>query len=91
MQDRAVKQVGDGGQADVRMWPHVETFAGEELAGAHLIEEDERSDHLFLFGRQRAADLEATDVVGTRKNDGFYRIRARGLGLAHDVRLRLIR
>ena len=37
------------------------------------------------------AYLEATEIMGARKDDGFYLIRARGLGFDHDVRLRLIR
>lgn len=46
MQDVAAEEIGDSGEADMRVRPHVEALAGNELAGAHLIEEDEWADHL---------------------------------------------
>ena len=73
VQDLALEQVGDGGEADMRVRAHVEAASGEELAGAHLVEEDERADHLALARRQGAADLEAAEVVRARQQDEFDR------------------
>ncbi len=66
MIDRAGEQIGDGGEIDMRMWPHVDPGAGIELRRTHLIEEDERPDHRPLLVRQRAVDLEAAEIVGDR-------------------------
>jgi hypothetical protein len=52
--------------------PHVQTLPGEELARPHLVEEDERADHLPLACGQGAADLEAADVVGAGDDDGLH-------------------
>ncbi len=46
MQDLAVEQIGDRGEPDVRMRAHVDALAGQELGRPHLVEEDERADHL---------------------------------------------
>jgi len=51
VQDGAVKQVGDGGQADVRMRAHIQAAPSQELARPYLVEEDERTDHLPLLRR----------------------------------------
>ena len=64
MLDCAVEQVGDRRQADVRVRTHVQLAPGRELAAPHLIEEDERPDHLTLGGRQGTPHLEAANVVG---------------------------
>ena len=45
MHDLAVEQVGDGGEPDVRVRPHVDAVAGLEHRSAQVIEEDERPDH----------------------------------------------
>ncbi len=71
MHDRTVEQIGDSGQADVRMRPNVKATTGEKFSGSHLIEEDERPDHLLFRGGQRAAHLEAADIVGTRDDHRF--------------------
>src|SRR5450432_578921 len=42
MRDFAVKQISDRRQADMRMRPHVETFAGFEFRRPEMIEKDER-------------------------------------------------
>ena len=66
MHDAAVEQIGDGGKPDMRMRPHVHALPGDELHRAHLVEEDERADHLALAVRQGAAHLEAAEVAGAR-------------------------
>jgi hypothetical protein len=57
------------------MWPDVEALADEELAGAHLVEEDERADHLLFLGRQGSADFEPADVVGAGQDHRFDPVR----------------
>jgi hypothetical protein len=71
MEDLAVEQVGDGGEPDMRVRPHVEPLSGKELARPHLVEEDEGADHLPLLRGQGAAHLEAAHVVGTGQQNGF--------------------
>src|ERR1700761_8043195 len=41
VQNLAVKQVGQGGKADVWMRPHVQPAADQELAWSHLVKENE--------------------------------------------------
>ena len=53
--DAAVEQVGDGRQPNVRMRANVHTLPGHKLHRPHLVEEDERADHLPPAVRQRAA------------------------------------
>ena len=48
MEHLALEQVGDRGEADVRMRPHVDALADQELGRPHLVEEDEGPDHLLL-------------------------------------------
>ena len=76
--DAAVEQVGDGGEPDVRMRAHVHAAAGHELHRAHLVEEDERADHLALGVRQGAADGKAVaEVAHPRHHDQFERVAGR--------------
>ena len=48
--DLALEQIGDGGEADVRMRPHVDAArdAGREVHRPHVVEEHERADHAPL-------------------------------------------
>ena len=39
---------------------------GSELRRTHVIEEDERPDHLVRMARQQAAHLEAAEILGVR-------------------------
>ena len=80
VQDLALEQVGHGGEADVRVRPHVEPLPGQELARPHLVEEDEGPDHLPLLRGQGAADLEAAEVVGAGQEHQFQAARRRGAG-----------
>ena len=66
--DRAVEQISDGGEIDVRMGADVHALAGREPRRAELIDEDERPDHRPLARRKGAIDLEISKVVG----DGRY-------------------
>ena len=74
MHDLAVEEVGHGGEPDMRMRAHVDALAEEELGRPHLVEEDERPDHLPLRRRQRAAHLEAAEIAGARHDHGLDRI-----------------
>ncbi len=62
--DRAVEQIGDGGEIDVRVGADVHAAAGRQTGGAELVDEDERSDHRPRPGRKRAADLEVAEIMG---------------------------
>ncbi len=94
--DAAVEQIGDGGEPDMRMRPHVHALAGHELHRAEMVEEDEGADHLPLAMRQRAPHLEAVaEVAGARHDDELERVAGQGIaehGIvggvpAHDVSL----
>ena len=71
MNDRAGKQIGDRGQADMRMGPHVDAPARRELGRSHLIEKDERSDATPFQRRQHAAHFESADIARTRHDDAL--------------------
>ena len=47
MIDFALKQIGYRGQADMRMRAHIDALIGEKFSRTHLIEKDERADHLL--------------------------------------------
>ena len=66
--DRAVEQISDGGEVDVRVRPHVHPLTGVEPRRAELVDENERADHCPLARRQGAAHLESAKVVGDRLN-----------------------
>ncbi len=72
--DLAVEQVGHGRQPDVRVRAHVDAVSGDELHRAHLVEEDERPDHLALAVRQRAAHLEPAEIAHPRHDRKLQRI-----------------
>ena len=70
----AAEEIGDGGEPDMRMRPHVDALAGQELRRPRLVEEDERPDHLPLRRRQRPAHLEAAEVAGARDDQRLDRV-----------------
>ena len=51
MLELAAIEIGDGGEADMGMRAHVDALSGEELGRPHLVEEDERPDHLPAAAR----------------------------------------
>jgi hypothetical protein len=63
MQDLPVEEIGHRRQADVRMRSHVHAAARREPHRSHVVDEDERPDHLLLHGGQDAADGEPADVA----------------------------
>src|SRR6185437_2587919 len=76
--DLAVEQIGDGCKPNMRMRPHIETFAGAEFGGSEMIEEDERPDHARACGGQRAAYREAVAEIDRARHydvgDGVARV-----------------
>ena len=78
--DAAVKQIGDGGEPDMRMRANVHALAGHELHRPEMVEEDEGADHLPLAVRQRAPHLETVaEVAGARHDDQFERVAGEGI------------
>jgi hypothetical protein len=71
VEDLAVEQVGDGGEADMRMRAHVDALSKLELGGSHLVEEDEGADHLLADRGQGAPHAETAEVFRRRHNDLF--------------------
>jgi hypothetical protein len=55
----ATEEVGDGRETNMGMRACVDAPARDELSRSHLVEEDERPDHLALRRRKRAANLKA--------------------------------
>ncbi len=68
MLDRAVEQIGDGGEVDVRVRPDVHALARRQPRRAELVDEDERPDHRPLACGQRPVDLEIAKIVGDRRD-----------------------
>jgi hypothetical protein len=56
MHDAAVEKIGDGRKPDMGMRANIQALASDELHWSHLIEEDERTDHLASAVRQRTAN-----------------------------------
>ena len=81
MLERAVEQVGDGRQPDMRVRAHVDPAAGRQMRRPHLVEEDERPHHGALAMRQGAVDLEPAQIVG----DGFQRLEHQVVVNGHDA------
>jgi hypothetical protein len=60
--DLAVEQVRHGGEADVRVRPHVDAVTGAEYRGPKMVEENERPNQARLRGGQGAMHLEAAEI-----------------------------
>ena len=85
MVDRAGEQIGDGGEVDVRVRPHVDALAGRQLRRAHLVEEDERADRRALAMGQGAMDLEPAEIVGGREQGLEEKVVAHGFSSAANA------
>jgi len=74
--DLAVEQIGQGRDADVRVRAHVHGLgnAGGHVHGAHVVEEDKRTDRATLGERQDAADLKAAEILAALVDDEFDHI-----------------
>jgi len=66
MQNGAFEEVGQCREANMRMRPDGNSVARAELCGAHVIEEDERTDPLSRASGQRAANFEFAEVMDAR-------------------------
>ena len=75
MHDRAVEQVGERRQADVRMRPDVVVGAGLDVDRPEVVEEDERPDRAPGGRGQQAAHHQAAAEVA--------RLRRESLQLGH--------
>ena len=53
---RAFEQIGDGGQPDMGMRPHIDALAGREIHRPEIVEEHERADAAPRHLRQEAGD-----------------------------------
>src|SRR6476659_2980342 len=74
MDDLAVEQEGDSGEADMGMRPYVDALAGAKFSGSEVIEEDEGADHAPFDMGERAPHREVTDIHAPRhhyKIDGI--------------------
>ena len=69
MLDLAFEEIGDGGEADVRMRPHVESLSWREQGRAHLVEENERADAAPAGVGQGAAHREAVAEIPRARDD----------------------
>src|SRR6478736_2232355 len=69
----AFEKVGDGGEPDVRMRPHVDASSRRELHRPEMIEKNERSDHLGWKSRQQSLHQKAADVARIRLEQSGYR------------------
>jgi hypothetical protein len=75
MHDSAVEKIGDGRKPDVGMPANVHALACDELRRSHLIEEDERTDHLAFGVRQRTVHGKtAAQIAHARNNNQVERI-----------------
>src|SRR5512147_1552411 len=66
VQERALEEIGDRGQSDVRMRSHVDPCAGRKGRGPDVVEENERPDHPDRMSRQQTAYLEAAEIFRVR-------------------------
>src|SRR4051794_10756035 len=70
----ALEQIGDRREIDMRMRSNVDAVPDFKLYRPHLVEENERPDHLTLCGRQSAAHIESiTEIAGAWDNHEVVR------------------
>ena len=55
----------------MRMRAHVDALVRQKFRRSHLVEEDERPDHLTFDRRQCAAHLHLAQIHGARHDQGF--------------------
>src|SRR3546814_14961430 len=67
MHDFAIEQIGGRRQADMRMRPHIHAVwnAAGEIAGPHMVEENETPHHPPLRGGQDAHSIDAAQIATT--------------------------
>jgi hypothetical protein len=67
--DSAVEKIGNCCKPDMGMRANVHALAGDELHRSHLIEEDERADHLTSGVRQRTVHGKTAAQIAHARND----------------------
>lgn len=77
--DLALEEIGQRREVDVRVRAHVDALVGQELGGAHLIEEDEGAYHLALLRGQGAAHLHFAQVDRAGDDQRLDGVRARAV------------
>ena len=68
----AFEQIGQRGEADMRMGPDVWGRPGAKHHWSKMIKEDKGAYHLALCGRQRATNLEPSQIANRRKDHLFH-------------------
>jgi hypothetical protein len=65
MHDLAVEQVRDGGQADVRMRPHIYRSRNPalEVRWPEMVKENERAHHVLLCKRQHTSYFKSAQIA----------------------------
>ena len=81
---RAVEEVGDGRQADVRMRAHVDALARRQFRRTELVEKDEGSDHAPLGIGQNAFHAETAEVARARLYHQINHSMVDGALIGHD-------
>ena len=77
MHDLAVKQEGQRGKPDMRVWPNIDALAVPQHGRSKVVEEDEGADHSTLRVRESAADRKAAEIDAARHDDLINRLAGR--------------
>src|SRR6516165_7694856 len=67
--DFAVEQISNGGEADMRMRPYIDALAGAENRGPEMIEKNKRANHARARRGQRPPNLQSAEIDGARHDD----------------------
>lgn len=78
VQDLAIKEVGHGSKADMRMRTNVEPLSRTQHSRPHLIKEHEGAHRAALFRRKDAAHLEPVAEIARPRLDDRLEWRAHG-------------
>ena len=74
MHDLAVKQEGQRGKPDMRVWPNIDALAVPQHGRPKMVEEDKGSDHSTPGVREGPAHGKATEIDAARHDDLINRI-----------------
>ena len=73
-------EIGDGRKSDVRMRAHIDPLPGDEFSGSRLVEENERTHHLWLGRGKRPLEIKIRHVDRARHDQRFDGVDADGVG-----------
>ena len=79
----ALEHVGDGLETAVRMIGRADRLTGRDVGRSHLVEEQERIEHVEPGGRERPVHEEAAALEGFDGVDDGNRGAEGGEGLGH--------